>query len=163
MQLSGEIRLPPPATCRCLPRRRHHPCRVDIPHWGPASKERRALVLGSSPTGCIRPAPIGRALSRAIYAGSSRCDRLDQARVVVFDAAHARAHRPARHLFRRIGREQVSWRAGHSMTSSARARIEGGTVRPSAWAVFRLTTSSNLVGCCTGRSAGFAPLRILPT
>src|SRR4029077_17367491 len=33
----------------------------------------------------------------------------------------------------------------HSMTSSARARIDGGTVRPSALAVLRLTTSSKLV------------------
>src|SRR6516164_4245866 len=48
----------------------------------------------------------------------------------------------------------------HSMTSSARARIAGGTVRPSALAVLRLTTSSNVVGCWTGRSAGLAPLRI---
>ena len=31
---------------------------------------------------------------------------------------------------------------------------------PSAFAVLRLITSSNLVGCCTGRSAGFSPLRI---
>src|SRR5438045_2143483 len=31
--------------------------------------------------------------------------------------------------------------SGHSMTSSARARIDGGTVRPSVLAVFRLTTS----------------------
>ena len=50
----------------------------------------------------------------------------------------------------------------HSMTSSARARIDGGTVRPSALAVLRLMTSSNLVGCWTGRSAGLAPLRIFP-
>ena len=50
----------------------------------------------------------------------------------------------------------------HSMTSSASARIDGGTVRPSALAVLRLTTSSNRVGCWTGRSAGLAPLRILP-
>src|SRR6516162_9829095 len=49
------------------------------------------------------------------------------------------------------------------MTSSARARIDGGIVRPSAFAVLRLTTSSNVVGCSTGRSAGFAPLRILST
>ena len=49
-----------------------------------------------------------------------------------------------------------------SMTSSARARIDGGTVRPSALAVLRLTTSSKVVGCWTGRSAGLAPLRILP-
>src|SRR5262249_6483504 len=51
----------------------------------------------------------------------------------------------------------------HSITSSARARREGGTVRPSALAVVRLMTRSNLVGCSTGRSAGFAPRRILST
>src|SRR4029077_17055874 len=50
----------------------------------------------------------------------------------------------------------------HSMTSSARARIEGGTVRPRALAVLRLTTSSNVVGCWTGRLACLAPLRIFP-
>jgi hypothetical protein len=33
----------------------------------------------------------------------------------------------------------------------------------SVLAVLRLTTSSKVVGCWTGRSAGFAPLRILPT
>src|SRR6516225_7742890 len=57
----------------------------------------------------------------------------------------------------------VAWKPGYSMTSSARARIAGGIVRPSASAAFRLTTSSNLTGCCTGRSAGLAPLRILST
>ena len=36
-------------------------------------------------------------------------------------------------------------------------------VRPSALAVLRLMTSSNFVGCSTGRSAGLAPLRILST
>src|SRR4029077_12597010 len=41
----------------------------------------------------------------------------------------------------------------HSMTSSARASSNGGTVRPSALAVLRLTTSSILLGCSTGRSA----------
>src|SRR5262245_24408615 len=49
------------------------------------------------------------------------------------------------------------------MTSSARASSDGGMVRPSALAVLRLMTSSNLVGCSTGRSAGLAPLRILST
>ena len=34
----------------------------------------------------------------------------------------------------------------HSMTSSARASSAGGTVRPRAFAVFRLTTNSNFVG-----------------
>jgi hypothetical protein len=51
----------------------------------------------------------------------------------------------------------------HWMTSSARASTEGGIVRPSAFAVRRLMTSSNFVGCSTGRSAGLAPLRILAT
>jgi hypothetical protein len=34
----------------------------------------------------------------------------------------------------------------------------GGTVRPSDFAVLRLMTSSNLVGCTTGRSAGLGGL-----
>jgi len=51
----------------------------------------------------------------------------------------------------------------HSITSSASSSIEGGTVRPRAFAVFTLMTNSNLVGCCTGRSPGFSPLRMRPT
>ena len=51
----------------------------------------------------------------------------------------------------------------HSITSSARASSEGGTVKPSALAVLRLITSSNLVGSCTGKSAGFSPLRMRST
>ncbi len=47
----------------------------------------------------------------------------------------------------------------YSITSSARARSVGGTSRPSAFATIRLTTRSNLVGCSTGRSAGFAPAK----
>ena len=50
----------------------------------------------------------------------------------------------------------------HSMTSSARSRIDVGTVNPSVLAVRKFTNSSILVGCTTGRSAGLAPLRILP-
>ena len=51
----------------------------------------------------------------------------------------------------------------YSITSSARVMSVGGTVRPSALAVLRLSTSSKLVGRTTGRSAGFSPLRIRPT
>ena len=39
----------------------------------------------------------------------------------------------------------------------------GGIWKPSAFAVVRLMTKSNLVGCSTGKSAGFAPRRILST
>src|SRR5262245_51787774 len=48
----------------------------------------------------------------------------------------------------------------HSITSSARASKLSGTVSPRAFAVLRLITSSNRVGCTTGSSAGLAPLRI---
>jgi len=52
---------------------------------------------------------------------------------------------------------------GYSITSSAMARSVGGTVRPKVLAVLRLITNSNLVGACTGRSAGFSPLRMRST
>src|SRR5262249_5992804 len=51
----------------------------------------------------------------------------------------------------------------HSISSSASVSSEGGTVRPSALAALTLMTSSNLVGCSTGRSAGLAPFRIFST
>jgi hypothetical protein len=51
----------------------------------------------------------------------------------------------------------------HWSTSSARKRRVGDMVSPRALAVLRLMTSSNVMGCSTGRSAGLAPLRILST
>ena len=51
----------------------------------------------------------------------------------------------------------------HSITSSARASSVGGTSRLSILAVSALMTNSNLLACTTGRSAGFAPLRMRPT
>ena len=48
----------------------------------------------------------------------------------------------------------------YSITSSARLSRIGAMSRPSAFAVLRLITSSNLVGKATGRSAGLLPLRI---
>jgi hypothetical protein len=52
---------------------------------------------------------------------------------------------------------------GHSMTSSARARSEGGISIPRALAVARFIRNSNLIGSAIGRSDGFSPLRIRPT
>jgi hypothetical protein len=51
----------------------------------------------------------------------------------------------------------------YSITSSARASRLGATSRPSDLAVLRLITSSYLLGCCTGKSAGFSPLRMRST
>ena len=49
----------------------------------------------------------------------------------------------------------------YSITLSARATNVAGTVTPSALAVLRLITSSNLVGCSTGMSAGLMPRKSL--
>src|SRR5215510_9655079 len=49
----------------------------------------------------------------------------------------------------------------HSITSSASASNFAGISSPSDLAVLRLIVRISLVGCCTGRSAGLAPLRIL--
>ena len=52
--------------------------------------------------------------------------------------------------------------AHHSITSLAATSSLSGTSRPSALAVLRLITNSNLVDCMTGKFAGFSPLRIRP-
>jgi AsmA protein len=57
----------------------------------------------------------------------------------------------------------VSEGSAHRTRWSARCNSDGGIVSPRAFAVFRLITSSNLVGASIGRSAGLAPLRILST
>ena len=49
---------------------------------------------------------------------------------------------------------------GYLITLSARPSTLCGMVTPICFAVLRLITSSNFVGCCTGRSAGLAPFRI---
>jgi hypothetical protein len=52
----------------------------------------------------------------------------------------------------------------HSITSSARASTLAGEIwAPRALAVFRFMTNSYFVGACTGRSAGFSPLRMRST
>src|SRR5262249_12471341 len=64
---------------------------------------------------------------------------------------------------RRAAEQRDELAAFHSITSSARASRRSGTVRPSAFAVLRLITSSYLVGACTGRSPGLSPLRMRST
>jgi hypothetical protein len=72
--------------------------------------------------------------------------------------ARACSARPPRHV--RLSRctPHAYW-----ITSSARRSSDGGIAIPSTWAVFKLMTSSNFVGCSTGKSAGLAPFRILST
>jgi hypothetical protein len=53
--------------------------------------------------------------------------------------------------------------ASYSITSSAATIRVCGMMRPSTFAVLRLITNSNLVGCSTGKSAGLVPFKILST
>src|SRR5262249_15993656 len=81
-----------------------------------------------------------------------------------------------RSLRRRLGQSVARprrWRAAeqrdelaarsHSITSSASVSRLSGMVSPSALAVLMLMTKLNLVGCSTGKSLGFSPLRMRPT
>src|SRR5262245_40647715 len=54
--------------------------------------------------------------------------------------------------------ERYERAAVHSITSSARAMTVGGTVRPRLLAILTLISNSKVVGCCMGKSVGFAPL-----
>ena len=91
---------------------------------------------------------------------------------ITFGVQHHQADdaRTARRL--RRGREGPSRRTGdntndvappHSITSSAWARSVAGTAKSSARAVFKLTTSSSLADCSTGRSPGRSPLMMRST
>src|SRR5262249_42443315 len=59
-----------------------------------------------------------------------------------------RGHRPRR----RASQPCYECPPFHSITSSARTRTESGMVKPSTLAALRLTTSSNVLGCLTGKS-----------
>ena len=119
-----------------------------------------------------------RGVRRAKAALSRMCRYEEQA--AVFARLHRKSHVPERQGFNPRthprpraeprGKElpTVSHRdrnhhtRAYSITSSASICIETGTSIPSALAVFKLMTSSNFVGCRTGRSAGFLPIRIWP-
>src|SRR6516225_2113717 len=74
--------------------------------------------------------------------------------------AESHQHADTAHPLRLLGVPGDEPAPSHSITSSARSSMLGGTVRPSALAVFRLMISEYLVGCWTGRSAGLVPLRM---
>src|SRR5262249_33660631 len=63
---------------------------------------------------------------------------------------------------RRAAEERDELAALHSITSSAATSSLSGTEMPSILAVSTLMTSSNLLDCTTGKSAGLAPLRMRP-
>src|SRR5580704_9223 len=95
--------------------------------------------------------------------GGQRGKGLGRGETKIADYRHCGLLRASRKRPRRRAADQRDEIAPlHSITSSATASSVGGMARPSAFAVLRLITNSNLVGCMTGRSAGFSPLSIRP-
>src|SRR5215470_16217586 len=103
-------------------------------------------------------------LPECLQVGGVRCSRYDFQQTDTIDLSRRlRLHGDRR------GEEPTSERAKerppfhYSITSSARASSDGGTVRPSALAVLRLMTNRNVVACWIGISLGLAPRRTLST
>jgi hypothetical protein len=140
----------------CHRSRRQAPARV-VRH---ARRARCAAHNSPASAGCCRDERrrgrrCRRRAPRCGRAGRRTAQEADHRRRLLLGAKGARRRHPT-------AKQQHKLAAPHSMTSSARARIDCGITSPSAFAVLRLITSSNLVGCSTGRSAGLAPLRIFP-
>jgi hypothetical protein len=76
-----------------------------------------------------------------------------------YKIGHDRARPPGQQCAIRRA-EQTRDSERYSITSSASDKSLDGISIPRALAVARLTTNSNFVGNCTGRSAGLSPLRM---
>src|SRR5262249_2052598 len=104
------------------------------------------------------PCSLGTGTALSIFQGWFRPSGRDDADPShTLGLLHARRERP----HRSSAEQQYELAPLHSITSSARAMSVGGISRPIALAAFKLMINSNLVGCSTGKSAGFAPLKTL--
>jgi hypothetical protein len=112
-----------------------------------------SLAVLCSTAKLTRPGPL-----RVIFVRSTRSRRSRHVRFAPI--ASEPSHRSESPRCAKSGCEHPQRGSPYSITASARASRPGGMVRPMARAVLRLITSSNLVDCRTGRSAGLAPLRI---
>src|SRR5262249_14355864 len=112
-------------------------------------------VLAFDVTGFVEAVTECSDIARRGIGRSSTEEADDRCRLLRTPRERPRSHRAAEQ------RDELA--APHSITSSARASKIGERSKPSALAALRLITNSNLVPCWTGKSAGFAPLRILST
>src|SRR5262249_6308147 len=153
-------------------------------------RQRRRNTSGRDNHGDLPPNQLGRQLRQPIklILAPTVYDRyviaLDIAGVLealaksaqtVLNSLRRSVIKEADHRHRRLLRARREWTRGdraaeqrdelapfhHSITLSARTTNVLGTSWPIAFAVLRLMTSWNLVGCSTGRSPGFAPRRSL--
>jgi len=107
------------------------------------AKKERVLLFGTDQR--ITSGPAAKRLrSKAGYMAAP--ERFAQSQIPLAPRAPS-IHGPSRR-FHKFGPGPllVEPNIRYSMISSARSRIDCGTVRPSALAIFRLTTNSNFVG-----------------
>src|SRR5262249_55494584 len=104
--------------------------------------------------------------AHAHAAGEPVCKRRIEGALDVRDYVEHRLARVARdieHLETAFFAPSPDLDSHYWISRSARCTKSRGSVTPIAFAVFRLTMSSNFCGCSTASSAGFAPRRILST
>jgi hypothetical protein len=114
--------------------------------WDRSAAHRRPLSRGSNPCGYPHKLLVSYRINRQLSGW------IPPPLMICAFGAHC-------HLRTRA----VQQKSHHSIISSARARRVDGTSRPIAFAVVRLMTRSNFIGCSTGISPGFVPRRILST
>jgi 2-oxo-3-hexenedioate decarboxylase len=106
---------------------------------------------------CVEWVSLGYEIVQSIFPGW----KFTAADTVAANGVHGALLVGKRHAIApQCGKQRATY---YSITSSISASSEGESTKPSACAFFRLSTTGNFVGCSTGRSAGFAPLRILST
>jgi hypothetical protein len=126
------------------------------------SRLRGALPVPDSCTAAKSHHSIGSSATASSKSGISRPSTLAPATASVQSPAQLSPESQARRSSFQLTRYKFLDHLVLATTSSAAADMPSGTSRPSAFAVFKLITNSNLLDCMTGRSAGFSPLRIRP-
>ena len=147
------------------------PPRWDAPTWPPTPAYRlpgwgvppSPPTHGSPPLACARPNAGRQAPPEAAATQERRLEAVACTPWLGGNAHHVTTDTMVVLPDARFTTPRSSPTLAYWITLSAWKRSVGGMVRPSALAVLRLITSSNLIGRSTGRSAGFAPFRILST
>jgi hypothetical protein len=144
--------------CRLLPRSR------GLPQMAGGSASALSLSRPAQASLTLRPAGLLSRLKRPLSRGFSPSGYPTEPLVSYQINRQLSGWNPPPLVIRAFGAHcQSLTLRDYSITSSERACNTGGISNPCALAVLRLITSSNVLGCITGRSAGLAPLRIRPT
>jgi hypothetical protein len=134
----------------------------------PSTKSTVSAIENNHTAAAARPGrcrPHGFARYDAVHhplVADSRCVNTARLRAPGSRQASAALHTPLPVVPKPVVSRCSKRRRTHSITSSARSRMEVGMVTPRVLALLRFTTSWNWVGRSIGRSAGLRPCSTLP-